>query len=151
MQGAGTAKNVFLKVSPKNLRIRREIQDAIKELLKVPLGPRIPLMARKAHEVISNRERFSGGIATRLLALARPEVLVSVNNESVQLLSKWSSLPANSIKTSARYEKLIKWIMASPWWNAPEPSKGLERELWLYRAALIDGLAYYGNHFAVSP
>jgi HKD family nuclease len=148
MQAAGTAKNVFLEATPKNVKVRREIQEEITLLLKVPLGKELPLMARKAHEVISNRDGFSGGVATRLLVLARPEVLVSVNNESVHLLAAWSNLPAASIKTAAGYEKLIKWVMNSKWWNTPAPEGGAERDLWSCRAALIDALAYDGHHFA---
>ena len=113
MQGAGIAKNVFLEATPKNLKTRRAIQDAILMLHKVPLNSSLPLMARKAHEVITNREGFNVGVATRLLALTRPEVLVSVNSESVDRLAQWSGLPVATIKTSAGYEKFVKWIMAT--------------------------------------
>jgi hypothetical protein len=89
--------------------------------------------AEKAHEVITNREGFDVGVATRLLALARPEVLVSVK--------------VAQIRTSAGYEKFVKWIMKGKWWNSPEPKHPLEREAWSYRAALIDGLVYEGHHF----
>jgi hypothetical protein len=146
MQGAGIAKNVFLEATPKNIKTREAIQDEINALLKVSLNSSFPLMARKAHEVITNRQGFNVGVATRLLALARPEVLVSVNNESVDRLARWSGLPVAAIKTSAGYEKLVKWIMAGNWWASPEPLGGLEREVWSYRAAFIDGLIYEGHH-----
>lgn len=147
MQAAGTAKNVFLDATPKNLKTRRAIQDEIHNLLRVPLNSSFPLMARKAHEVITNREGFDVGVATRLLALARPEVLVSVNSESMNRLAQWSGLPVAQIRTSAGYEKFVKWIMNGKWWNSPEPEDTLEREAWSYRAALIDGLVYQGHHF----
>jgi hypothetical protein len=79
------------------------------------------------------------------LALARPEVLVSVNSESVDRLAQWSGLPGATIRTSAGYEKLVKWIMGGKWWDSPEPKDGLEREAWSYRAALIYGLIYEGH------
>lgn len=148
MKGAGIAKNVFLEAKPKNLKTRQAIHDAIVMLRKVPLNSSLPLMARKAHEVITNREGFDVGVATRLLALARPEVLISVNSESVERLAQWSGLPAATIRTSAGYEKLVKWIMSGKWWNCPEPKEALEREAWSYRAALIDGLIYEGHHIA---
>ncbi len=147
MQAAGTAKNVFLDATPKNLKTRRAIQDEIQNLLRVPLNSSFPLMARKAHEVITNREGFDVGVATRLLALARPEVLVSVNSESMNRLAQWSGLPVAQIRTSAGYERFVKWIMNGKWWNSPEPEDPLEREAWSYRAALIDGLVYEGHHF----
>lgn len=147
MQAAGTAKNVFLDATPKNLKTRRAIQDEIRNLLRVPLNISLPLMARKAHEVITNREGFDVGVATRLLALARPEVLVSVNSESMNRPAQWSRLPVAQIRTSAGYERFVKWIMKGKWWNSPEPEDPLEREAWSYRAALIDGLVYQGHHF----
>jgi hypothetical protein len=85
-------------------------------------------MARKAHEVITNRDGFSVGVATRLLALARPEVLVSVNNESVGRLAPWSGMPITTIKTPTGYEKLTKWMMGGKWWNSPEPKDSFERK-----------------------
>jgi PLD-like domain len=145
MKGAGIANNVFLEPTAKNIKTRRTIQDAIDELCHVPLGNALPLMARKAHEVIGNLNGFSGGVATRLLALARPEVLVSVNSESVDRLAGWSSMPKAAIGTSKGYESFIRWVMQGKWWRGPEPSDPLDRELWLYRAALIDGLAYNGE------
>jgi len=148
MQGAGIAKNVFLEPTPKNVKTRQAIQDALVMLRNVPLSSSLPLMARKAHEVITNREGFDVGVATRLLALARPEVLVSVNSESVERLAQWSGLPPAAIKTSAGYEKLVKWIMGGKWWNCPAPEDAREREAWSFRAALIDGLIYEGHHFA---
>jgi len=87
MQRAGVAKNVFLDASPRNLRTRSSIQEAINSFLLAPLNDSLPLMARRAHEMITSRDGFSAGVATRLLTLARPEVLVSVNNESVEGLA----------------------------------------------------------------
>lgn len=145
MKGAGVANNVFLEPTSKNLKTRRTIQDALAELHRVPLGNSLPLMARKAHEVIGNLDGFKGGVATRLMALARPEVLISVNNESVDRLADWSGLPKSAIESPKGYEKLINWVMHSSWWNAPAPHDSLERELWMYRAALIDGFAYSGQ------
>lgn len=147
MQAAGMAKNVFLDPTPRNLATRVAIQEAIRELLVVPLNDSLPLMARRSHEIITNRDGFSAGVATRLLALARPEVLVSVNKESVARLAHWSGIRAAVIKTSPGYEKFIRWVMQGRWWNAPAPSDAVAREVWSCRAALIDALVYEGQHF----
>jgi hypothetical protein len=147
MKAAGAAKNVFLDPTPQNLKTRSSIQDAINSVLVVPLSDSLPLMARRAHEIITNRDGFSVGVATRLLALARPEVLVSVNNESVKRLAQWSGIPAATIKTSSGYEKFVRWVMNGKWWKTPAPQEPFEREVWSYRAALIDGLIYEGQHF----
>jgi hypothetical protein len=148
MKAAGFAKNVFMDAKPKNLKTRKAIHDAISSLRRVPLNSSFPLMARKTYEVITNYEGFSFGVATRLLALARPEVLVSVNSESLVQLSQLSGLSQATVKTPAGYEKLVKWIMGGKWWNSSQPKGELEREVWSYRAALIDSLIYEGHHFA---
>jgi hypothetical protein len=145
MKGAGLANNVFLEPTSRNLKTRRIIQDALAEIRRVPLGRSLPLMARKAHEVIGNLEGFKGGVATRLMPLARPEVLISVNSESVERLADWSGIPKSAIERPKGYERLINWVMHSNWWNAPAPQDSLERELWMYRAALIDSFAYRGS------
>ncbi len=144
MKGAGVAKNVFLEASPKNVKTRQEIKLALDDLRRVPTSA-LPLVARRAHEIITNREGFDFAVATRLMALARPEALVSVNSESAERLAQWSSFSVNSIKTSKGYEKLIKWVIESKWWSAPKPSESLEYDLWLYRGALIDALVYQGH------
>jgi hypothetical protein len=77
---------------------------------------------------------------------SRPEVLVSVNSESMNRLAQWSGLPVAQIRTSAGYERFVRWIMKGKWWNTPEPEDPLER-----RAALIDGLVYQGHHFDHMP
>jgi HKD family nuclease len=147
MKGAGIAKNVFLESSPKNLKTRQAIQNEILSLRKVSLDRGFPIMARRAHEVISNRDGFAAGVATRLLALGRPEVLVSVNNESVRRLSELTGLPETSIRTSQGYQRLIKWIMAGKWWDVTAPSDLFEKEIWSVRAAIIDSLVYRGHFF----
>jgi HKD family nuclease len=145
MQGAGTAVNVFLEPSYKNLKTRQDIQESLKALMRAALNDSFPLIARRTHEIITNREGFDSGVATRLMTLARPEALVSVNSESSSGLAEMSGLSTGTIKSSTGYEKLVKWIMQSKWWNVPPPEDSLEQELWSYRAALIDALIYEGH------
>jgi len=151
MGGAGRAKGVFLTHTAENLAARREIQDELLRLKGVPLHSlMLPSMAKKAYEVITNRKGVGGGVATRLLALARPEVFPSVNSESIGRLGQWSGVSESDLGKSSGYEKLVRWIMTEEWWKSPEPMEGIEREAWSYRAALIDGLIYGGEHFAAN-
>ena len=92
-------------------------------------------------EFPEQRSTISGGAATRWLALARPQVLVSVNDVSVHFLSHWSGQSLASIRKPSGYEELIKRVMNSAWWNVPRPTDELEHTLWSYRAALLDVLA----------
>ena len=144
MRRAHTAVDVFLKPSHRNLKTREEIKLAIDELLpRAPIDD-LPSRALRAHEIITNRDGFDFGVATRLMALARPEALVSVNSESVQGLAQLSGYPASGIKTSRGYERLIQWVINGKWWNVPQPTDPRDRDLWSFRGALIDALVFEG-------
>jgi hypothetical protein len=82
-----------------------------------------------------------------LLALARPDSLVSVNGESAAGLAELSGIAPARVKKSAGYEELIEWTMGRPWWSAAAPETLIERDLWSYRAALIDAFVFEGDHF----
>lgn len=78
--------------------------------------------------------------ATRLLALARPDGFVVVNNKSKSWLQQASNL---SVGNNARsYNSLLKWLRRQSWYSAPEPVGDLARRAWRIRAALLDAFAY---------
>jgi hypothetical protein len=84
---AATAGDVFRKSTPSHRRARREIQRAVLDVLRAKLASSFPSIVQKAYEVITNHDGFNRGVATRLLTLARPEALVSVNNKSLSGLA----------------------------------------------------------------
>jgi hypothetical protein len=86
-------------------------------------------------------------VTTRLLALARPDVLVSVNPKSIQGLSRVSGVPVPELKRPAGYVRLIQWIIKSHWWNSPRPKDPQEVEIWNARSALLDVFVYDGEHY----
>lgn len=96
------------------------------------------------------RDGIDYAVATRLMALARPEACVSVNGESVRGLAEYTGHSANLLRTARGYGKLIAWVMAGKWWNVPEPSESDERALWFHRGALIDGIAYAGHQLSAA-
>ena len=147
MGAAGTVKHVFLQATPDNLEARQTIYSAVNSIVTLPLDASFPQKARRAQEIIRKIRGFGSAGSTRLLALARPEALVSVNGESVAGLAELSGIAPARLKKPAGYEELIEWTMARPWWSAAAPDKPLERELWSYRAALIDAFVYSGDHF----
>ena len=75
--------------------------------------------------------------ATRLLTLARPDYLVSVNSASAAGLEALSGLnsPADN------YGELLNWVHKQPWFNARQPDS-LEQRIWDCRAALLDAFVY---------
>jgi len=80
-------------------------------------------------------------LASRLLAMKRPDTFVCVNNENREGL-------VQAFRVSPRWDPdgywdLIERIRASTWWKVPPPA-GDEREVWSARAAFLDALFYTG-------
>ena len=84
------------------------------------------------------------GVATRLLALARPDCFVSVNKASRDGLAACSELPPTTLGKQ-RYRDLLEWVHDSTWYKSPQPEDPLQREIWDCRAALIDAFVYEGS------
>ena len=89
---------------------------------------------------ISKRDHVGVGVATRLLALARPDCYVALNGASREALSMYSGLARTTLER--HYGALLEWVHGSNWYAAPRPSDPLEREIWDCRAALVDAFVY---------
>lgn len=81
---------------------------------------------------------FGPGTTSRLLTLAHPD-----RNESAVGLGKLAKLPyQDPITLAQNYAELLRWVYRQPWFNAPKPDDPREREIWNYRAALLDAFVY---------
>ena len=140
LRAAGWVKNVFLTATAENRQTRKIIRDAISSIPKEPLDSEFLGKVREAYETISGEKGFGTGSTTRLLTLARPDVLISVNSKSARKLAKQSGLKGARIKSSAGYGCLIEWVMKGGWWKGVRPETAPEQEYWDYRAALLDAL-----------
>ena len=135
--------------------VRRKIREQVERVLNA--GPdEIAEVAHDAMETIKklkyaeNKDRSIGpAAATRLLALARPDRLVSVNSKSAVGLGKLLGSRSRSGRTlttpgslADNYEKLLNWVYEQPWFKAPQPDDPPEGEIWKYRAALLDAFVY---------
>ncbi|MGH1348927.1 MAG: hypothetical protein ACRBN8_45765 [Nannocystales bacterium] len=83
------------------------------------------------------------GCWTRLLAVKRPDVFVSVNAASVERIREiFGASPTNP----RSYLKFTKRVLAFPWAQAPAPADDegddVERELWSARVAMLDAILY---------
>lgn len=147
MRGAGYAKNVFNSASPGNLAIREKIRAALQPVLSAS-ATNFPQAASDFLDATDDLQGFSGGVATRLLTLARPDLAVTVNNGSREGLAAWSGLSATGISRAPRgpraasYLSLLDFLALQPWYANPEPSGVYERSLANARAALLDCLVY---------
>ncbi len=88
---------------------------------------------------------FGAAVATRLLTLARPDRLVSVNGRSARRLGMLAGLPRNPHGLAIRYVELLTWVYDQPWFNAPQPDDPFEQTIWNSRAALLDAFVYEGG------
>jgi|SRR5579863_1115514 len=79
--------------------------------------------------------------ATRLLALARPDGFVVVNNKSADWLRQATGLALTGKRRS--YRHLLEWLDGQAWYHAAEPTDDpIGRRLWGIRAAVLDAFAY---------
>lgn len=78
--------------------------------------------------------------ATRLLALARPDGFIVLNNKSTEWLRQATGLELGSGQRA--YNDLLRWVARQRWHGSPEPVDALEKRLWQLRAALVDAFAY---------
>jgi HKD family nuclease len=147
MRGAGNAKNIFNRDSKTNLAVREKIRRALQPALRASLAD-FPAAAANFIRSVEHIGGFSGAIATRLLALARPDLAVSVNRGSRDGLAALSGLPPTSLNKAptgprARsYVDLVHFLAQQPWYVNPTPANAYETALANSRAALLDCLVY---------
>jgi len=90
-------------------------------------------------------ERSGMALASRLLAMKRPDTFVCVNNQNREGL--FQAFRLSPRRDADAYWELIERVRASIWWKAPPPATGDELEVWKARAAFLDALFYTGVGF----
>jgi hypothetical protein len=84
------------------------------------------------------------GIASRLLALKRPDYFLCLTKENETWLCTDFNIKKIMNDKQNRYERywdeVICRIMDSVWWNEPKPTDNQAIRVWLGRAAMIDAL-----------
>ena len=152
-RGAAYVFNFDHSHTPRVNRIRMQIREQVRRVLCASPSE-IAAVAHDAMETIRKLRHkkkayrpIGPAAATRLLTLARPDYLVSVNGASKAGLGALSGLksPADN------YRELLNWVYDQPWFKAPEPAVPRERELWKSRAALLDAFVYDGIHGKLQP
>ena len=150
--GAGKVNGIFNRSTiAANGVILGRVRDAI-EIVISARDRDFPDVAMKALEQIGGEKRFSYGTATRLLALARPDRLVSVNKGSREGLAKafrvrrrsgkGFDLSPTTLGRPENYRLLLERLYAAPWYGGPPGRGKRERQLWNMRAALVDSFVY---------
>lgn len=86
--------------------------------------------------------RHGVGIASRLLALKRPDCFVCLDSKNKSNLCKDFGIKSSDMTYERYWDELICRIHDSVWWNSLEPAVQLEQRVWNGRAAMLDAIFY---------
>lgn len=81
------------------------------------------------------------GVASRLLAMKRPDYFVCVDSKNRKLLCKDFGIPQN-VDYEQYWTDVIARIVDAAWWNAPRPRRQPAATVWNSRAAMLDAIFY---------
>lgn len=81
--------------------------------------------------------------ATRLLAMKRPDVFLCVDAQNKRKLAEDVGIIRTDQLDYERYwDEVVLRLVASPWWQSPEPLSPSEKAVWHARAAMLDAIFY---------
>lgn len=81
-------------------------------------------------------------IASRLLAMKRPDYFVSLNTLNKKGLCADFGIASNKMTYKRYWVDITARIIDSIWWNAPRPNKKKAGYVWDGRAAMMDAIFY---------
>ena len=125
---------------------RTTIEKAVKRVIGAAADD-FPNVVMDASCEIQSVRWVGVGVATRLLTVARPDHVVSLNGGSAKGLARFSGLsPTTLTEEPKNYERLLRFIYEKPWFRASQTAcrSRLERKAWCMRAALLDCFVYRG-------
>lgn len=86
--------------------------------------------------------RHGIGIASRLLALKRPDYFVCFDSKNKKELCLDFGIKQSGMDYERYWDEIIGRITDSAWWNEPRPKNTLARTVWDGRAAMLDAIFY---------
>jgi len=86
--------------------------------------------------------RHGVGIASRLLALKRPDQFVCLDSKNKSQLCKDFGIKLSGMDYDRYWDDVVCRIMDSVWWNSPKPKQNEAEKVWLGRAAMLDAIFY---------
>ena len=87
-------------------------------------------------------DNVAHGTATLLLALARPDRLLSLNSASQKAYGRLSGMRHSTLGDPRHYRKLLHWLYDQPWYADSSPTDGDLDRIRQFRAALVDAFVY---------
>lgn len=101
-----------------------------------------PEVAVEAMRELMRIDGVAHGTATLLLALARPDRLLSLNSASEKAYGRLSRMSPSTLGDPRNYGKLLEWLYGQPWYADSPRTDGDLEEIWKVRAALVDAFVY---------
>lgn len=86
--------------------------------------------------------RHGVGIASRLLALKRPDYFVCFDSKNKKELCQDFEIKKTGMDYERYWEEIIERITDSAWWNEARPKNALAGTVWDGRAAMLDAIFY---------
>ncbi len=81
-------------------------------------------------------------IASRLLALKRPDQFVCLDSKNKNQLCKDFGIKQSGLDYERYWDDVVCRIMDSVWWNSEKPEENEAKQVWLGRAAMLDAIFY---------
>lgn len=145
------APGFFGQMSPLGILYTYVREDNTCKIISEALDciPREGLVEKKHYDrfvqKITSIKNIALAIATRFLAMKRPDIFVCLDsaNESRLCENFEIELSAKKEKKFEDYwEKIICHIKKCKWWKFPRPAKGDDLIIWKNRAAFLDSISY---------
>lgn len=128
------------------LRESPEMNHIIDELLRPVARTLEPMRAlqraRAFWNAITSWDNVKHAAASRLLAIARPDLFFSVNQKSLARLARLFDCDEAGLREWDGYAACAQAIWRANWYRHGPSSGQVEKRLWGLRAALIDAWAY---------
>lgn len=85
-----------------------------------------------------------GGLppATRLLAMKRPDTFVCIDSANRKDLCENFGVSPSTTNLENYWQRIIEPMHGDAWWRHPQPTKAVDAEIWMGRAALLDAIYY---------
>jgi hypothetical protein len=129
-------------------RVNTPSQHLVAAVDSIPLTGRIDEVHYR--RFVSHLKRaFAGAthkadyaIATRLLAIRRPDRFVGINSRNERALCAAFGITRAHLDMDSYWDLVAVPISMARWWRSASPAAGLSRRIWEGRAALLDCVYY---------
>lgn len=135
MKGAGKFQN---RINTNNIFISQALDE-------IPLEGKIN-KSEYNNFVNEFQQAFPDGgsgvaIASRLLAMKRPDYFVCLDNQNRPKLCEEFGI-SKSVSFEGYWDEIIERIIDSVWWLSEKPKNKTEAQAWLGRTAMLDAIFY---------